>query len=148
MLDKINKKKNVNALSCVQKHDVIHTKHLHIVNQQGMKIGNDNPRISKIKEKNDYPNPIKQTFFYNDASNMFQDLARHEVVDDRQQNTLEKLFSLIQNGKSLSQFIDLLYNIKHKNNRDKQTKNICSLNQKDESDADPLVDLEIEGYHV
>ena len=31
---------------------------------------------------------------------------------------------------------------------DKQTKNISSLNQKDKSDADPLVDLEIEGYHV
>ena len=27
-------------------------------------------------------------------------------------------------------------------------KNICSLNQKDKSDVDPLVDLEIKGYHV
>ena len=33
-------------------------------------------------------------------------------------------------------------------NPGKQTKNIYSLNQKDKSDADPLVDLEIEGYHV
>ena len=33
-------------------------------------------------------------------------------------------------------------------NPKKQTKNICSLNQKDKSDADPLVNLEIEGYHV
>ena len=38
--------------------------------------------------------------------------------------------------------------MKHNNNSEKQTKNICSLNQKDKSDADPLVDLEIEGYHV
>ena len=38
--------------------------------------------------------------------------------------------------------------MKHNNNIEKQTKNICSLNQKDKSDADPLVDLEIEGYHV
>ena len=30
----------------------------------------------------------------------------------------------------------------------KQTKNICILNKKYKSDADPLVDLEIEGYHV
>ena len=37
--------------------------------------------------------------------------------------------------------------MKH-NNTEKQTKNICSLKQKDKSDADPLVDLEIEGYHV
>ena len=56
MLDKINKKKNVNVLSCVQKHDVINMKILHIVTRQGTKIGNDNPPISKIKEKNDYPN--------------------------------------------------------------------------------------------
>ena len=48
----------------------------------------------------------------------------------------------------VSQFIDLLYKIKHNNNTEKQTKNIYSLNQKDKSDADPLVDLEIEGYHV
>ena len=31
---------------------------------------------------------------------------------------------------------------------EKQTKNICILNHKYRSDADPLVDLEIEGYHV
>ena len=48
----------------------------------------------------------------------------------------------------VSQFIDLLYKIKHNNNTEKQTKNICSLNQKDKSDVDPLVDLEVEGYHV
>ena len=31
MLDKINKNKNVNVLSCVQKHDVMNTNNLHIV---------------------------------------------------------------------------------------------------------------------
>ena len=41
----------------------------------------------------------------------------------------------------------MLYEINH-NNIEKQTKNICSLNKKDKGDADPLVDLEIEGYHV
>ena len=41
----------------------------------------------------------------------------------------------------------MLYEIKH-NNSEKQTKNICSLNKKDKGDADPLFDLEIEGYHV
>ena len=49
MLDKINKKKNVIVLLCVQKHDVMNTKNLHIVTRQGPKIGNDNPRTSKIK---------------------------------------------------------------------------------------------------
>ena len=60
MVEKINKKKNVNVLSCVQKHDVMNTKNLHIVTRQETKLGNDNPRISKIKENNDYPNPAKQ----------------------------------------------------------------------------------------
>ena len=72
MLDKISKKKNINVLSCVQKHDVMNTKNLHIVTRQGTKIGNDNPRISKIKEKNDYPNPTKQKQLYNDASDIFK----------------------------------------------------------------------------
>ena len=74
MQDKINKKKNVNVLSCVQKCDVIRTKNLEIVTKQGKKIGNDNPRISKIKNKDDYPNPINQKKLYNNASNMFQEL--------------------------------------------------------------------------
>ena len=50
MLEKINKKKNVNVLSCVQKSDVIRAKNLQIVTRQGTKTGSDNPRISKIKK--------------------------------------------------------------------------------------------------
>ena len=95
MLDKINKKKNVNVLSCVQKYDGIRTKNLHIVTRQGTKIGNDNPRISKIKRKNDYPNPIKQNKLYNDASNMFQEFTRQEVIDDSRQNIPQELHNLI-----------------------------------------------------
>ena len=41
----------------------------------------------------------------------------------------------------------MLYEIKCTNS-EKQTKNIYILNKKDKGDADPLVDLEIEGYHV
>ena len=60
MLEKINKKKNVNVLSCVQKNDVINIKNLHIVTRQGTKTRSDNPIISKIKEKNVYPDPLKE----------------------------------------------------------------------------------------
>ena len=60
ILNKINKDKNVNILSCVQKSDIIHTMNLHIVTRQGTKIGGDNPRIRKIKDKNEYPNPTKK----------------------------------------------------------------------------------------
>ena len=89
MLEKINKKKNFNVLSCVQKHDVMNTKNLHIVTRQGTKNGNNNPRISKIKEKNDYPNWTKQKKLYNNASNMFKDFARQEEVDDSWQYTVK-----------------------------------------------------------
>ena len=41
----------------------------------------------------------------------------------------------------------MLYEIKCTNS-EKQTKNICSLNKKYKGDSDPLVDLEIKGYHV
>ena len=75
MLDKINKKKNVNVLSCVQKNDVLNTNNLHIVTRQGTKIGSDNPRISEIKEKNVYPNPLKQKQTYKEATNVFKEFA-------------------------------------------------------------------------
>ena len=144
MLDKINKNKNFNVLSCVKKHDVINTKNMHIVTRQGTKIGSDNPRISKIKENNDYPNPAKQKQLYKDATNIFKEFARQEEVYDSQRNTIKELIRLVQDGKAISKFIELLYNMKHNNNTEKQTKNICSLNQKDKSDVDPLVDLEIQ----
>ena len=112
MLDKINKKKNVNVLSCVQKHDVINTKNLHIVTRQGTKIGSDNPRISKIKEKNDYPNPATQKKLYNDATNIFREFARQKEEDDNRQDTVKELIHLVQKDKTVSQFIDLLYKIK------------------------------------
>ena len=148
MLDKINKKKNVNVLSWIQKHDVINTKNLHIVTRQGTKIRSDNTRISTIKDKNDYPNLAKQKQLYNDTTNIFKEFSRQEEADNSRQSTIKELIRLVQYDKVVSQFFDLLYNMKHHNNTEKQTKNICSLNQKDKSDAGPLVDLEIEGYHV
>ena len=78
---------------------------------------------------------------------MFQEFVGQEVTDDNQQNVLQEILNLIHNDNSVAQFIDLLYNIKNKTSIDKQNKNICNLNKKDK-DVDPLVNLEIEGYHV
>ena len=80
--------------------------------------------------------------------NIFKEFARKEEANDSRQNTVKELIRLVQYDNEVSQFIELLYNMKHNNNTEKQTKNICSMNQKDKSDADPLVDLEIKGYHV
>ena len=148
ILDKINKKKIVNVLSCVQKSDIVRIKNLHIVTRQGTEIGGDNPRIRKVKNKNEYPNPTKQKQLYNDASNMFREFSSKEDVDDNLQNTLHELLNLIHKDKLVAQFIDLLYNIKNKNDTDKQTKSICSLNKKDKNDVYPLVDIKIEGYRI
>ena len=112
MLEKINKKKNVNVLSCNEKHDIINTKNLHIVTRQGTKIGSDNPWISKTKEKNDYPNPAKQKQLYKNATNIFKEFARQEEADDNRQSTVKEIMRLVQNDKTVSQFIDLLYKIK------------------------------------
>ena len=75
MLEKINTKKNVNVLSCVQKHDVITTKNLHIVTRQGTKTGPDNPQISKITDTNVYPNPMREKQTYQEATHIFHDIA-------------------------------------------------------------------------
>ena len=85
---------------------------------------------------------------YKDATNIFKEFAWQEEANDSRQSTVKELIRLVQDDKVVSQFIELLYNMKHNNNTEKQTKNICSLNQKDKSDVDPLVDLEIEGYDV
>ena len=85
MLEKINNKKNVNVLSSVQKCDVVRTKNLQIVTHLGTKIGMDNPKISKVKNKYDYPNPVVQKQLYDDAMNIFQELVVQEVNDDARQ---------------------------------------------------------------
>ena len=131
----------------MQKNDVLNTKNLHIVTRQGTKTRVDNPKISKIKEKNVYPNPLKEKQIYKEATNVFKEIARQENVHNSRPNTINELIQLVPTDNSVSQFIDLLYEIKSTNS-EKQTKNIYSLNKKDKGDVDPLVDLEIKGYHV
>ena len=81
MLDKLNTKKNVNVLSCVQKNDVINTKNLHIVTRQGTKIGADDPIISKIKEKHVYLDPLKEKQIYREATKLLKELVQENVPD-------------------------------------------------------------------
>ena len=66
----------------MQKNDVINTKNLHIVTQQGTKTGNGNPRINKIKEKNVYLDPVKEKQIYKDATNILREFARQEEAND------------------------------------------------------------------
>ena len=60
----------------------------------------------------------------------------------------QELINLINTDNVFAKLIDLLYNIKNKSGVDKQAKSICILNQKDKIDVEPLVYIEIEGYHI
>ena len=102
MLEKINTKKNVNFLSCVQKNDVINTKNLHIVTQQGTKTWADNPRNSKIKEKHVYPNPLKEKQTYKEATNVFKEIAWQEQAHNTWHSTISELIHLVQKDNSVS----------------------------------------------
>ena len=73
----------------MKKHDTINTNNLHIVTRQGMKNWSDNPQISKIKEKNVYPNRVKEKQICKDATNVFKEFARQEVANDNRHNTIK-----------------------------------------------------------
>ena len=60
----------------------------------------------------------------------------------------QDLINLIITDNFVAKLIDLLYNLKNKSSVDKISKSICILNKKDKNDVEPLVDLEIEGYHT
>ena len=145
MVKKTNNNKNINVLYSVKKGDVFRTKNLRIVTRQDTKTGMDNPQIRKIINKEDYLNPSKQKQLYNDASNIFQELASQEETDDFREKIAKELIKLINTHDSVTMLIDLMYNLKNNSNKDKQAQSICSLNQKYKNDADPLVDLEIHG---
>ena len=58
----------------------------------------------------------KQKQLYKDATNIFKEFAQQEEADDSQQSTVNELIHLVKDDKAVSQFIDLLYNMKHNNN--------------------------------
>ena len=47
--------------------------------------------------------------------NVFKEFARQEEADDSQWSTVKELIRLVQEDKAVSQFIELLYNMKHTN---------------------------------
>ena len=106
-------------MSSIQRCDVVQTKNLEIITRQGTKNGMDNPKISKIKNKEDYPNPAIQKQLYNDASNIFEELAAHEETDDSRQKIAKELIKLINTDDSVAKLIDLMYNLKNNSAEDK-----------------------------
>ena len=66
----------------------------------------DNPKIRKINNKEDYPNPVIQKQLYNDALNIFQELVAQEVTDDARQKMSQELINLIHNDNSIAKLIN------------------------------------------
>ena len=79
---------------------------------------------------------------------MFQELVAQEETNGSRRKITQESIKLINIDIFVAKLIDLMYNLKNNSGEDKQAKIICSLNQKDKSDANPLVDIEIEGYHI
>ena len=88
MLEKVNNKKNVNIFFSVLKYDIIKTKNLQIVTRQGTKIGLDNPQISKVRSKEDYPNPIEQKQLYIMHGKCFKIWHQKKTMTDIDKNLL------------------------------------------------------------
>ena len=64
VLEKLSNKNNINVLSGVPKHELLNHKKMQIVTRHGIRIGDDNPQITKIQNKNDnYPNPHKKNIY-------------------------------------------------------------------------------------
>ena len=79
----------------------------------------DNPQIRKIINKEDYLNPSKQKQLYNDASNIFQELASQEETDDFRENIAKELIRLINTHDFVTMVIDLMYNLRNNSSEDK-----------------------------
>ena len=62
---------------------------------------------------------LKKKYIYKDATNIFREFARQEEEDDNQQDAVKELIKLVQKDKTISQFIDLLYKIKHNKETEK-----------------------------
>ena len=56
--------------------------------------------------------------------NIFKDFAWQEEADDNRQSTVKELICLVQDDKEVSQFIELLYNMKHNNNTERKKKHM------------------------
>ena len=79
---------------------------------------------------------------------MLQKLTSRDEHDNSRQETTNVLIKLILKDEYVEKLIDLMYRLKNTSHEDKQDKIICILNKKYKNKADPLVDLEIKGYHV
>ena len=80
-LEKIMRKRNVNHLSRVHKNDILNTRNIQIITRQGKNIGDDKAkRNNTMLQNHAYSNPRMQRQIFNDATQVFKDLAMQEEI--------------------------------------------------------------------
>lgn len=143
------KKRNINHLSGVHKNDVLNTKNLQIITRQGTEIGEDKAKTSSTMLQNhEYLNLKIQRKIFNDATQVFKELAMQEDNLDHQKAKVNELLQLLSKQYVVRQLVDLLKMLKDQPQVNRKIKNVCKTNQVDIYDLDPQVYLDIEGVFM
>ena len=113
MLEKIMKKRNINHLLRSHKN-FLNTKNLHIIIRQGTKIGENRLKNkSTIIQNHEYPNPRIERQIFNDASQVFKELATQEDNLEHQNTKVNELLQLLSKEGVVCWLINLLNMLKN-----------------------------------
>ena len=89
-----------------------------------------------------------QKQIFNDATQVFKNLAMQEDKVDQQSSKINELLQLLSQEDVACQLIYLLNMLKERTQVDRPIKNVCKMNHMDKSNFDPQVNLKIEGVHI
>ena len=92
-------------------------------------------------KKHDYPNPSKKKIIFNDATQIFKEIAMQEDNKENLKANLKELLQLLTKEDDVRQLVDVFNILKNQSKPKKKIKNICHMNQVDKCDLDPQVDL-------
>ena len=74
---------------------------------------------------------------------MFTQHASKKMNEENRNKILNELFNLLTKEEAIAWLIDLMESIRDSHGSSRTTKNLCTLNQRDKIDIDPLFDLEV-----
>ena len=102
-------KRNVNHLLRVHKNDVLNTKNLQIITRQGTKIGEDKEKTSStFMQNHEYPNPRMQRQIFNDATQVFKELAIQQDNLEHQNTKVNEFRQLLSKEGVVRQLVNQL----------------------------------------
>lgn len=147
MLERITNKKNVDLPSCVSKNELKCIKNANIITRNG--TNTNNIEISKAKDNNqEYPDVSLQNSIFKDATNVFEEISKSDVMVGNNNKSLNELLQLLTKEEAVAWLIDLLYEVRKSNTTGRIQKSICSLGKCDNLNLDLLVDLIVNVYNI